>query len=318
MLRYLARRSVLLLATLAATSLLVFLLTQALPGDVGRIILGPFAAQEAVDRLNAQLGIDRPILLRYLAWATGLLEGDWGRSLRFEQPVAPLVLERLLRSLRLAGLALAVLVPLSIGFAVIAARREGGVFDRAASLAGLALGSTPEFVTGVVLILAFSIQLDWLPAQALAPPDAEILDVLRHLALPAACLILLLFAYPFRVARASVAAALASDYARVAALKGLSPAAVMRRHVLRNALAPVVAVFGAQIGWIVGGLVVVETLFRYPGVGSLLHFAATNKDVPLLVGCSVAVALIFALGNLAADVVIALLDPRVRHGAATA
>jgi peptide/nickel transport system permease protein len=224
------------------------------------------------------------------------------------------VLERLGRSLLLAASGLAVLVPLAIASGVAAARREGGIFDRVLSTVSLAVGALPEFVTGVFLILVFGIWLAILPIQALPPENAGPLTVAAHLVLPIGCLVLLLFAYLFRMTRASMIEALAADYTRTATLKGLPPRTVIWRHVLRNALLPTVTVIGAQIGWLVGGLVVVETLFKYPGIGSLIHFAATNKDIPLLVGCSLAITFVFALGNLAADLLYAVLNPRVRHG----
>ncbi|UEM01871.1 ABC transporter permease [Skermanella rosea] len=314
MLRFLGRRVLLVLVTLAVASILIFAITNVLPGDVGRIILGPFAPQDAVERLNAELGADRPLAVRYAEWLAGVVRGDWGRSYAFDTAVLPLVAERLGRSLLLAGSGLAVLVPLAVAAGVAAARREGGLFDRVLSIVGLAVGALPEFVTGVFLILVFGIWLGWLPIQALPPEGAGPLTVAAHLVLPVGCLVLLLFAYLFRMTRASMIEALASDYTRTAVLKGLPQRTVIRRHVLRNALLPTITVIGAQIGWLVGGLVVVETLFKYPGIGSLIHFAATNKDIPLLVGCSLAITFVFALGNLAADLLYAALNPRVRHG----
>lgn len=316
MLPYALRRLGLTAVTLAVASVLIFLVTAVLPGDVGRIALGPFAPQDAVDALNRQFGLDRPLLERYASWVSAVLRGDWGRSVHFGTEVLPLVLERLGRSLLLAGLALVMLVPTAIAAGAYAAWREGGAFDRALSLIALSVRALPEFVTGVFLIVLFGIRLGWLPIQALPPEGAGPLEALRHLLMPAFCLVLVLFAYVFRMARAGVIEALAADWTRTAVLKGLPPRVVATRHVLRNALLPTVAVVGAQIGWLVGGLVVVETLFRYPGIGTLAHFAATNKDLPLLVGCSVAITGVFSLGNLAADLVAAALDPRIRDGVA--
>ncbi|WP_207481094.1 ABC transporter permease [Arenibaculum pallidiluteum] len=314
MLAYASRRLALLTVTLLAASMLIFLVTSVLPGNVGRIMLGPFAAQDSVDTLNRQLGLDRPVLERYAVWLAAVVQGDWGRSLHFNAPVLPLVIERLGRSLLLAAVTLAILVPSAVAAGIHAARREGGVFDRTVSLLGLSVRALPEFVTGVVLIVVFGIQLGWLPVQALPPEGAGPVEVLRHLLMPALCLVLVLFAYVFRMTRAGVIEALAADWTRTARLKGLPPSVVVLRHVLRNALLPTIAVLGAQIGWLVGGLVVVETLFRYPGIGTLIQFAATAKDLPLLVGCAVAVTAVFALGNLAADLLAASLDPRIRHG----
>jgi peptide/nickel transport system permease protein len=306
MFRYAGRRLLLLIVTLAVASVLIFAVTAVLPGDIGRTLLGPFAAQDAVDRMNAELGADRPLTVRYLDWLGHVLRGDWGRSYAFQTAVLPLVAERLGRSLLLAGCGLAVLVPLAISAGVAAARREGGLFDRALSVLGLAVGALPEFVTGVFLILGFGIALPLLPIQALAPEGAGPMTVAAHLVLPVATLVLLMFGYLFRMTRASVIEALAADYTRTAILKGLPMRTVIRRHVLRNALLPTVTV-----------MVVVETLFKYPGIGSLVHFAATNRDIPLLVGGVLAITLVFALGNLAADLIYAALDPRIRHGRST-
>ena len=309
----LLRRLALLLLTLWVTSVLVFLLTAVMPGNIGRIILGPFAAQGAVDALNAQLGYDQPVLVRYLRWAGGLVTGDWGQSLRFEVPVLPLVLERLGRSLILACASLVLLVPVGILLGMLAAEREGGPFDRTVTAVGMALGSLPEFVTGVLLIVVFGLWLEVLPIQALPPEGAGPLDWARHLLMPALCLVVLMFAYVFRMMRASTVDALAADYTRTAVLKGLPRGLVLRRHVLPNALVPTLAVLGTQLGWLVGGLVVVETLFRYPGLGSLIQFAAAQRDVPLLAGCAMAVAVVYGIGGLLADLAQILLDPRARR-----
>lgn len=316
MLRYTLRRLLLLGVTLAVASVLIFLMTAVLPGNVGRIVLGPFATADAVAALNAQLGLDRPIPLRYWAWISGVLTGDWGRSLSLDTAVLPLALERLGRSLMLAGLALALLIPVALAAGVAAGLRPGGVFDRSASVVGLALGAMPEFVTGVLLIVVFGIGLGWLPVQALPPDGAGLLEWLRRLLMPALSLVLLLFAYLFRMTRAGMLSELDADYTRTAVFKGLPRAVVIRRHVLRNALLPTITVIGAQLGWLVGGLVVVESLFRYPGIGSLLQSAAANKDIPLLAGGALLVALVFASANLVADLVYAALNPRVRHALA--
>ncbi|OBS09745.1 ABC transporter permease [Acidihalobacter prosperus] len=313
---YIVRRLLLLCVTLAAASALIFALTGVLPGSIGRIMLGPFASQHAVDVLNRQLGASLPLWERYLHWLDGLAHGDWGRSLVYDTPVLPLVLDRLKHSLVLAAAGLALLLPSAIASGVYAALREGHAFDRIVSVLSLSFGAIPEFVTGVVLIVVFGITLHWLPIQAMPAAGAGTLDWLRHLIMPAVALALTLFSYVFRMARSGMIEALAADYTRTAILKGLPRRVVLWRHVLRNALLPTITVVGAQIGWMVGGLVVVETLFRYPGIGSLTYSAATNKDIPLLVGCSLMITLVFALSNFLADLIHALLDPRARHAIA--
>ncbi|BAS26491.1 ABC transporter permease [Limnochorda pilosa] len=316
MARFLAHRLALMLLTLWVASALLFGVTNVLPGDVGRVLLGPFAPQEAVDVLNRQLGLDRPLAIRYGAWLGDVVRGDWGRSYAFDTPVLPLVAGRLERSLLLAGFALVLLIPTAVGLGVAAALREGRLLDRVVSLGGLALGAIPEFVTGVVFLVVFAVWLRWLPASSALPEGAGPWEALRRLLLPAASLMLVLFSYLARMVRAGTLEALASDFTRTAVLKGLPRRAVVWRHVVRNALPPTVAVIGSQVGWLVGGLVVVETLFNYPGLGNLMLFAASNRDLPLLVGCGLVVTLVYMLGNLAADLIHAGLDPRVRHGLA--
>ncbi len=313
MLRYLLRRLGLLLLTVVMASVLIFALTSVLPGNVGRIVLGPFASAQAVASLNHQLGLDQPVLVRYGVWLWGIVHGDWGKSLALEVPILPLVTIRLLRSLGLALFSLVLLVPAALAAGVIAARRQGGLFDRLVSVVGLAIGAIPEFVTGVFLIFIFGLWLRVLPVQALPQGHPGLADYLWHLLLPAVTLTLLLFAYLFRMTRAGMIEALAADYTRTAVLKGLPERVVVWQHVLRNGVLPTITVIGAQLGWMVGGLVVVETLFQYPGIGSLIEYAAVNRDIPLLTGCSLVITVIFACSNLIADLVYAALNPRVRH-----
>ena len=313
MLRFFGRRVLLLAFTLAVASVLIFAITNVLPGDVARIILGPFAPQDAVTRLNAELGADRPVVIRYVEWLAGA-QGDWGRSYAFNTAVFPLCWSAWAAPSSLAASGLAVLVPLAIASGVAAAKAR----RRASSTASSPPSASPSAPCGIRHRRLPDPRLRHLarrPADPGAlPRSAGPLTVAAHLVLPIGCLVLLLFAYLFRMTRASMIEALAADYTRTATLKGLPPRTVIWRHVLRNALLPTVTVIGAQIGWLVGGLVVVETLFKYPGIGGLIHFAATNKDIPLLVGCSLAITFVFALGNLAADLLYAVLNPRVRHG----
>jgi len=313
MTRYVLRRLGLLLLTLLVASALIFALTSVLPGNVGRIILGPFASAKAVANLNHQLGLDQPVWERYGEWLWGIVRGDWGKSLALEVPILPLVATRLLRSLGLALFSLVLLVPTALAAGVVAARRQGGLFDRLVSVVGLAIGAIPEFVTGVFLIFIFGLWLKILPVQALPQGPAGLGAYLLHLLMPAAALTLLLFAYLFRMTRAGMVEALAADYTRTAVLKGLPERVVILRHVLRNGVLPTITVIGAQLGWMVGGLVVVETLFQYPGIGSLIEYAAVNRDIPLLTGCSLVITFVFACSNLIADLVYAALNPRVRH-----
>jgi peptide/nickel transport system permease protein len=291
----------------------VFGVTELLPGDVAVFILGQQATPESLAVLRTQLGLNEPAPVRYLTWLAGFVRGDWGRSLALQVPIADLVLSRTANSLVLASLALLVTVPVSIGLGLLAALYQGRAADRLISLVGLSGLALPEFVSGVLLILLFSLTLHLAPASAPIPTGASPLSVLPALILPALTLAVTLFAYISRMTRASAIDVLASDYVRTAVLKGLALRAVIGRHVLRNALLPTVTVIGAQIGWLVGGLVVVEHLFGYPGLGDLLLFAALNKDVPLLEACVMVVASVYMLSNLGAEVLFGVLNPRIRY-----
>jgi len=312
--RFLARRLGYLLVTLLVTSLLIFLITQLLPGDVARVILGREASEPALQALRERLGLTRPAPVQYLTWLVAFLRGDWGTSFATEQAIRPLVLERLGNSLMLAGLTLAIAVPLAIALGVAAALRAGRWPDAVISVASLAVVGLPEFVTGLVLIEVFAFRLRWLPANASIAPEAGFLEALPMLILPALTATLVLLAYIARLTRASVLEELGRAYVRTAVLKGLPPRVVLVRHVLRNALLPTVTVVAISVGWLISGLIVVENVFNYPGLGRLLTFAIDRRDVPLLQAISLVAVLAFALANLVADVLYAVLNPRIRLG----
>ena len=299
--------------TLWLVSLGVFAVSELLPGDVAIFILGQQATPETLAVLRAHLGLNEPAPERYVNWLFGFIRGDWGSSLALQVPITDLVLSRMANSFVLAGLALLITVPASIGLGLVAALNQGRAIDRIISLVGLSGLALPEFVSGVLLILLFSLSLRVAPASAQIPTGASPLSVLPALILPALTLALTLFAYISRMTRASAAEVLTSDYVRAAVLKGLPLVHVITRHVLRNALLPTITVIGAQIGWLVGGLVVVEHLFGYPGLGDLLLFAALNKDIPLLEACVMVVASVYMLANLGTELLFGVLNPRIRY-----
>lgn len=313
--RYITRRVVLAIITLLLISVVIFVGTQLLPGDVGRRVLGPFATQEAVDTLNAQLGTDRPVLVQYWDWLTSAGRGDLGFSIAFARPVTEILGRALVNSGKLAIVAFVIVVPLSILGGVVAALRRDTAVDRIITVGGLSATVIPEFVSGIVLLLVFSIWLGWFPVSAAAPAGSGILTQLRYLLLPALTLVLVLFGYIARITRAGVIEALDADYTRTAVLKGVPRRKVIRREVLRNALLPTIAVVASQIGYLIGGLVVVEVLFNYQGVGRLLYSAAQQADFPLLAGGVLVVAVAFQLSMLLADLAYAWLNPRIRLGA---
>jgi peptide/nickel transport system permease protein len=312
--KFVLRRIGLALITLFLISVLVFIGTQMLPGDVGRRVLGPFATQEAVDALNNRLGTDRPFLVQYWDWITSALTGDLGFSISFGRPVTELLGRALVNSVKLAALAFVIVVPLSLLGGILAALKRGKLVDRLITLGGLSATVIPEFVSGIVLIVVFGVWLGWLPGIATAPPGSSLLTQMRYLILPAIPLVLVLFGYIARITRAGVVEALDADYTRTAILKGLPQSTVIRRDVLRNALLPTIAVIASQVGYLIGGLVVVEVLFTYQGVGKLLFDAARNADFPLLAGGVLVVGAAFQISMLLADLAYSWLNPRIRLG----
>jgi peptide/nickel transport system permease protein len=309
--RFLLRRLWLSAITLLLVSIVLFAVAEVLPGDVGRTILGPFATNEQVAQLNRELGLDRPLPVRYVEWLGGFISGDWGQSPLLNTPVRPLVVERMINSLMLATFALALVVPVSIGLGVLAALHRDGPIDRVISVTGLSLIALPEFVAGVVVLVVFAVQLGWFPVSS-EVPSANPVDVIRQFLLPSIPLVLVLFGYIARMARAGTVEALDSDYVRTAVLKGLPRRTLIWRHVLRNALLPTISVVSVQVGYLFGGLVVTETLFNYPGIGKLLLDSAVGHDLPVLEATVLVIAVLYMLSNLVADSLYAVLNPRIR------
>ena len=316
MVTYILRRLGLALVTLWLLSVIVFFAGQVLPGDPGRAILGPLAAQSAVHALDQQLGVGRPLLAQYWSWVSGLVHGNMGISYQLRTPVAPQIGSALVNSVKLAALAFVIVVPLGITGGVLAALRYGRATDRVISVSGLSAATVPEFVSGIVLIVIFAVELKWLPVQASAGAGASVGSQLDHLILPAIPLVLVLFGYIARMARAGTIEALDSDYARTATLKGLKRSVVIRRHVLRNSLLPTITVIATQTGYLVGGLVVVEHLFNYQGIGNLIWTAANGKDFPMLEAGVLTIGVVYMVATLIADVLYTVLNPRLRLGGA--
>jgi peptide/nickel transport system permease protein len=309
---FLLRRLGLMVLTLFILSLIVFLAGQVLPGDPGRAILGPFAASSAVHSLDTQLGVNRPLIIRYLSWIGGAVHGNLGESYDYESPVAPFVGAALINSVKLALLAFVIVVPLGILGGVVAALYNGRWVDRVISVTGLSLATVPEFVSGIVVIVVFAVGLKVLPVTA--GPGASAGSQFKHLILPAIPLVFVLFGYIARMARAGTIEALNSDYTRTAILKGLPRTTVIRRHVLRNSLLPTITVIATQTGYLIGGLVVVEELFNYQGIGHLIFKAAQGKDFPMLEAGILVIGVVYVVATLAADLLLIALNPRLRVG----
>ena len=302
------------LLTLWLLSVLIFAGGHLLPGNVGRAMLGPFADPTAVEVLNHQMGTDRPVLVQYGAWIAGFVTGDLGESYAYRSPVAPFLMTALLNSAKLAMVAFVLVVPLGILSGVVAALYRGRAVDRALSVVGLSATVVPEFVSGIVLILIFGVWLRWFPISATWREGAGAFNQLYHLILPAIPLVLILFGYIARMARAGMIEALDADYTRTAVLKGLTYPQVIWRHVLRNALLPTISVIATQTVYLIGGLVVIEILFHYQGIGSLIYTAAKKKDFPMLQAGVMAIGALFALTSFLADLLYARLNPRIRYG----
>jgi peptide/nickel transport system permease protein len=316
MARYIAKRLGLALVTLLVVSALVFAIAQLLPGNVGRAVLGQYATEEAVEEYNHQHGTDRSALVQYLDWIGGVARGDLGESLAQDRPVWEILGPAVGNSAKLGLYAFLLVVPLGILGGVFAGLRAGRATDRTITVVGMSLVVVPEFVTGLVLILVFSIWLGWLPVTAQWEEGAGFLTQARHLTLPAIALAIVLFGYIARIARAGVVEALDADYTRTAYLIGLSHETVIRRHVLRNALLPTIAVVATQVGYLVGGLVAIEFLFNYQGLGLTVLHAAELKDFTLLTAAVLVVGVVYLLVTLVADILFALLNPRIRYGVA--
>lgn len=315
MARFLLTRLALAVVTLWLLSILVFVAAEIFPGDVAAQILGPTADSRAIATLNAQLGLDQPPLSRYLDFVGGFFSGDLGESYSLRTPVGPVLLDAILNSLKLAAVAFLIVVPLALGGGILAALRQGTLLDRAIINLGLAAMVLPEFVTGIVVLLVFGVWLQVLPVTASAPAGSGLLTQLQYLILPSIPLIFVLFGYLARVTRAGVVEALGSDYVRTATLKGLPRRTVIRRHVLRNALPPTVTVVATQVGYLFGGLVVIEILFNFRGIGLLIFNATRTKDFPLLESAILVIGVVYLLVTLLADLAYSLLNPRMRIGA---
>jgi peptide/nickel transport system permease protein len=314
MLRYIVRRFALLVVTMLITSMIIFALTQLIPGDVARLILGRDASEVALATFREDFGLNDPVPQQYVRWLTGFASGDWGKSFTAgNPPVRPLVLERLGNSMRLALMTLIIAVPLSVVLGVVAGLRENSWADSIISVFSLAVVGLPEFVTGLVLINAIALGARGLglPATS-AVPDATVADWLRQLTLPAITATLVLLGYVARLTRAGVLEELKKPYVRTAVLKGLPYRQVIFKHVLRNALLPTITVIAISFGWLIGGLVVIENVYNYPGLGALLVDAVKQKNLFLLQAMVMVTIFFYALANLVADVLYTVLNPRIR------
>ena len=315
MLKYMIRRMGLLVLTLIGISAMIFIIIQILPGDAVDQILEAWVETEggAHDILRAQLGLDRPWYEQYFGWLWDLMHGDLGRSLAMEAPIAPILLERLGFSLRLAVPALILSVTLSLILGVIAAIRPNSFVDNAITVITLTGVSVPAFISGSLFIVIFAAWLNWLPSTSSLSEGEGFFHWTYVLAMPIAVLTIESLAHLTRITRSSMIEVLKTPYVRTARLKGLPKRLVVYKHALRNAMLPTVTVIAFNIGWMLGGVVLVEQVFSYPGLGSLVLFAIEQRDTPLLQASMMFVASGYCIANLLADLAYALLDPRIRY-----
>ena len=301
-----------MLLTMLVISMLVFIIAEVVPVDPARSALGPYAPQEAVDDLRDKMGLDRPATVRYFDWITNILRGDFGESIHYRRPVGDLVAVRVQRSLALAGLGFAFMIPLGLALGCIAGITEGKVPDRIISLTSSIFVSVPSFASGIFLIVIFSLWLGWFPGVSMPDPDAGFLESTKKLILPVLVLALDEIGYLARMTRISMAEVMNSDYIRTAVLKGIPRWKVIWRHALRNALvAPFTAIM-LHVNWLIGGVVVVEVLFNYPGLGRLLLDAAMRNDITLLMGGTLVLTFVAVASQVLADIGLYFMNPRIR------
>ena len=314
MLGFVARRLIYLLPVLAAVSLLTFLIASLLPGDLAYVILGDQATPEKVAALRHDMGLDQPLWWRYLSWLGNVLQGDLGRSFRTGQTVLQAVAERVPVSLELMLLAESIGLLIGVPLAIICAARAGSAFDRFVTGSAFGMLSVPSFLSAILLIYLFAVELRWLPATGYVPFTEEPLANLRFFVLPALTLALAEWPGIMRVLRADMIATLQEDYIALAKAKGLTPARILFVHALKPSSLTLVTVTGINIGRLIGGALIVETIFALPGIGRLLVGAIYTRDLIILQGVVLLVASGFVIMNFIVDLLYAVLDPRIRHG----
>ncbi len=313
MLRLIASRAALGVLTLLAVSVLIFVCTQILPGDVASSVLGQQATPEALKAFRLELGLDRPAYLRYLDWLAGAVRGNFGNSLTNQRGIVEELAPRFGNTLFLAGYAAAIAVPLSVGLGILTAIRAGRSTDRVANIVTLILISMPEFFSGYLLIIVFSIQLGWFPSLATVFPETSFAERLYVTTLPALTLTGIVTAHMLRMTRNSVLAIMSAPYVEMAFLKGLTRGRVVGRHALPNAAAPIINVVALNLAYLIVGVVVVEAVFVYPGVGQYMVDGVSKRDVPVIQACGLVFAAVFVGLNTLADVLAIVVNPRLRH-----
>jgi peptide/nickel transport system permease protein len=299
--------------TLFAASVLIFVGTEILPGDLASAILQNTATPEALAKMRADLGLDTPAYVRFFHWLFAALHGDFGKSLANNRDVLTEIAPRFANTMFLAAYAAVVAVPLAIGLGLLAAIRQGGVFDRLVNVVTLMTISVPEYFLAYLLIKYVAVDLGWFPSLASVSSDTPFFDRLYIAFLPMVTLVLVIIAHMMRMTRASVLAVMASPYIEMAILKGLTKSRIVVRHALPNALAPIISVVALNLAYLIVGVVVVETVFVYPGLGQLMVDEVSKHDVPVVQACGLIFAATFIVLNMIADILAILSNPRLRQ-----
>ncbi len=312
MLRTIAIRVVLGLLTLLAVSILIFAATEILPGDVASAVLGQGATPDTLAQFRHELGLDRPGYVRYLEWFTHAIRGDFGAALTNKRDILTSMTPKFENTLFLAGYAALIAVPLAVGMGIVAAINEGKWIDRVVNIVSLAAISVPEFFIGYLLIFFFAVQLGWFPSLSTVFMDMGFAERVHVVALPAITLTLLVTAHMLRMTRSSVLSIMSQPYIEMAFLKGLTRTRVIFVHALPNAAAPIITVIALNLAYLIVGVVVIETVFVYPGIGQFMVDGVTKRDLPVIQACGLVFAGAFIILNTTADVLSILVNPRLR------
>ena len=312
MLFLIARRSGAGILTLLIVSAVVFFITSLLPGDAAQMILGQNATPETVAALRQQLGLDQPLLMRYFHWLSGMVQGDFGTSFASHLPVSQLVAQRIPATFELAGITTLICVPLALIIGIIAAMNRGSRLDRALVIGTMATVAVPEFLVATVAVLIFAVKLHWVSAMSFGSPDSDLLSYLKAYALPVLTLCCVLVAQMARMTRAAIINQLDSPYLEMALLKGVSPLRAVLRHALPNAVGPIANAISLSLSYLFGGVIIIETIFSYPGLASQLVDAVSNRDLPVVQLCVMLFAACYLVLLLAADILTIAFNPKWR------
>jgi peptide/nickel transport system permease protein len=313
MLRLLALRVVLGILTLIAVSILIFLATEVLPGDVCSAVQGQGATADTLATCRHDLGLDRPAYLRFFEWFFGAIRGNLGTSLTNQRDILTSIAPRFGNTMFLAGYAALIAVPLAVGLGILAAINEGKLIDKVANIVSLATISVPEFFVGYLLILLFAVKLEWFPSLSTVFPDMSLSDRLYTVALPAVTLTMLVTAHMLRMTRSSVLSVMSQPYIEMAFLKGLPRSRVILAHALPNAAAPIISVVALNLAYLIVGVVVIEVVFVYPGIGQFMVDGVSKRDLPVIQACALVFAATFIILNTFADMLSILVNPRLRN-----